>query len=297
MGFSKFLVGIMRPQFLILTPCCVLLGLAVVVWEGYTVNWLDLSIIMLGAISSHVCVNAFNEYFDFKSGLDFITQRTPFSGGSGTLVSTPNMEKEALAICWVSLAVTCVVGIYFCIVQGLGLLPLGLAGIVLVLAYTSFFNKNPFLCLVAPGLGFGTCMVLGTYFCLTGGYSISAFLASMIPFFLVSNLLLLNQFPDVDADKTVGRKHLSIIAGRKVSSLVYASFLLCTYLVIILSVVLGRMPLLSLLGILSIVLAVPAGIGAFRNSENTKKLMPAMGMNVMINLITPVLMSVGMFVG
>jgi 1,4-dihydroxy-2-naphthoate polyprenyltransferase len=297
MGFGKFLVGIMRPQFLILTPCCVLLGLAVAVWEGFTVNWLDFSLIMLGAIAAHICVNSFNEFFDYKSGLDFVTQRTPFSGGSGTLVSTPSMENEALAICWVSLAITCAVGVYFCIVRGWGLLPLGLAGIILVLAYTSFFNKNPFLCLVAPGLGFGTCMVLGTYFCLTGGYSVSAFLASMIPFFLVSNLLLLNQFPDVDADKTVGRKHLSIIAGRKVSSIVYTSFLFCTYLVIILSVLLGRMPSLSLLGIVSVVLAVPAGIGAFRNSEDTKKLMPAMGMNVVINLITPVLMSVGMFIG
>jgi 1,4-dihydroxy-2-naphthoate octaprenyltransferase len=37
----------------------------------------------------HGAVNAFNEYEDIKSGLDFKTQRTPFSGGSGTIVPVP----------------------------------------------------------------------------------------------------------------------------------------------------------------------------------------------------------------
>ena len=75
---------------------------------------------------------------------------------------------------------------------------LGLAGLLLVFGYTIWFTRDPYLCLIAPGLGFGPFMVMGTHFVLTGNYAWTAFIASLIPFFLVSNLLLLNQFPDVD---------------------------------------------------------------------------------------------------
>ncbi len=38
---------------------------------------------LLGAFLAHISVNTLNEYFDFKSGLDLETIKTPFSGGSG----------------------------------------------------------------------------------------------------------------------------------------------------------------------------------------------------------------------
>jgi 1,4-dihydroxy-2-naphthoate octaprenyltransferase len=36
-------------------------------------------------VGVHVAVNALNEASDYKTGIDFNTERTPFSGGSGTL--------------------------------------------------------------------------------------------------------------------------------------------------------------------------------------------------------------------
>ena len=56
-----------------------------------------------------------------------------------------------------------------------------------------------------------------------------AFVASLVPFFLVSNLLLLNQFPDVEADRFAGRKHFPILVGRTVSGYIYISFLIAAY--------------------------------------------------------------------
>ena len=97
---------------------------------------------------------------------------------------------------------------YFVFTVGILLLPLGLLGIALIVFYTQWITKRPIICLVAPGLAFGPLMVLGTHFVLTGSYSWTAFAASLVPGFLVSDLLLLNQFPDVEADKTVGRKYL-----------------------------------------------------------------------------------------
>ena len=51
----------------------------------------------MGALCCHVSVNAFNEYYDFRSGLDARTRRTPFSGGSGTLPGKPELAGQALA--------------------------------------------------------------------------------------------------------------------------------------------------------------------------------------------------------
>ena len=55
-----------------------------------------------GRRGAHLAVNMLNEYFDFKSGLDFKTQRTPFSGGSGTLPANPHLARQALTTAIVS---------------------------------------------------------------------------------------------------------------------------------------------------------------------------------------------------
>ena len=292
----KSLLGPMRVPFLILTPACVLLGLGTAVWSAGTVSPLHFVIALIGAVASHISVNAFNEYFDFKSGLDFKTQRTPFSGGSGTLPARPELANQALATAIVSAVVVCLAGIYFLAVWGLSLLPLGIAGLLVVVLYTPFIARNAFACLIAPGLGFGTLMVVGTHFALTGEYSPSALAASFVPFFLVSNLLFLNQFPDVDADRSVGRKNYPVVIGRKKSSLIYGAFLLLAFVSIVVGVVLGYLPRASLIGLAAVAIAVPAAVGAYRYADDIQRLAPAMGLNVVINIVTPVLVAVGLFV-
>jgi 1,4-dihydroxy-2-naphthoate polyprenyltransferase len=140
-------------------------------------------------------------------------------------------------------------------------------------------------------------MVLGTHFALTGTYSWIALLASLIPFFLVSDLLLLNQFPDVEADATIGRRHYPILIGRKASGTIYIAFLIATYAVILLGVAMGWLPLFSLLGLLTLLLAVPVIANVARNAENVPALIPSMGQNVLINLLTPTLLAIGLFIG
>jgi 1,4-dihydroxy-2-naphthoate octaprenyltransferase len=139
-------------------------------------------------------------------------------------------------------------------------------------------------------------MVMGTHFVLTGEYSWTAFIASLVPFFLVNDLLLLNQFPDVEADQSVGRRHFPIVIGRRASSLIYSAFLALTYLSIVLGVSLGHLPHTSLIGLMALVIAIPASVGAYRHAEDTNKLVPYMGLNVVINIVTPVLVAVGLFV-
>lgn len=297
MSELKHILGPMRVPFLILNPACVLLGIATAVWTSGKVSLLYSILALIGAIAAHISVNALNEYFDFRSGLDSRTRRTPFSGGSGTLQSIPQSAHSALATGLVALAITSLIGIYFLSLRGLALLPLGLLGLLIIVTYTPWLSKNPALCLIAPGLGFGTLMVMGTNFVLTGEYTWTAFVASLVPFFLVSNLLLLNQFPDVEADQTVGRRHLPIVAGRRTGSLVYAGFMLLTYMSILLGTWSGYLPKTSLLGLCTIPLAISATMGAFRYKEDIGKLIPSMGVNVFINITTPALVAIGLFLG
>ena len=291
----KYLAGPMRPPFLILTPACVLLGLGTAVWTSGRVNAFYFVLVLIGAVCAHISVNAFNEYFDFKSGLDFRTQRTPFSGGSGTLQEKPHLAGWALRTAIVAMVIIVLVGVYFFTVWGLSFLPLGLLGLVVVLLYTPWFTHNPFLSLISPGLGFGTLMVMGTHLALTGQYSWSAFIASLVPFFLVSDLLLLNQFPDVEADRSVGRKNLLIVFGWRTGSYVYGAFLLLAYASIVAGVWLGYLSNVSLIGLGTLVIAVPAFRTALRYGDNVGRLVPAMGLNVLINILTPVLVAIGLF--
>ena len=91
----KAIMGIIRAPFLLLAPACVSVGVASAYRETGTIHWIQVVMVLIGAVSAHACVNAFNEYFDFKSGLDAKTDKTPFSGGSGTLPAQPQLVKLA----------------------------------------------------------------------------------------------------------------------------------------------------------------------------------------------------------
>lgn len=294
---TKDLLGPMRLPFIVLAPACVVLGLGTAVWTTSRINPFYFTLVLIGAVCAHVSVNAFNELFDFKSGLDVRTERTPFSGGSGVLPANPSLARSALIIAVGSMVLTALIGLFFLFVRGIGLLPLGVLGLFVILAYTPWLVHRPLLCLFAPGLGFGPLMVMGTHFVLTGEYSWVSFWASLIPFFLVNDLLLLNQFPDVEADRGIGRRHLPIVLGRRSSSLVYGAFLLLTYLVILVSALLGGLPKASLIGLLTALIAAPVAVNAYRHADDVPKLIPFMGLNVILNLVTPVLVAVGLFIG
>jgi len=294
---SKAIFGPMRLPFLILTPACVLLGAATAAWSGNELNLFHLLLVLIGAVATHISVNALNEYDDFKSGLDFKTEPTPFSGGSKALPNNPDKAHIGLITGLIAFAIALLTGIYFIYVRGFWLLPIGVFGLIIVAVYTRWITKNPFLCLIAPGLGFGPLMVMGTDFVLTGSYSWTAFFASMVPFFMVSDLLLLNQFPDVTADKGVGRKHFPIIIGRKASVKIYGFFLACTYMTIVLGYISGTLPVETFLAFLSIFLAIPTVKGVAKHANDIPKLIPYMGKSVIIIIATPVLLAIGLFIG
>lgn len=289
------LLGTLRLPFLLLTPACVALGLACA-WRsaGGTLRWADAAGVLLGALAAHASVNVLNEWHDFRSGLDARTLRTPFSGGSGALPAQPAAAGAALALGLALLAVAGGIGLWLLARQGPALLPLGLAGLALVVAYTPWITRRPLLCLLAPGLGFGPLMVVGTQLALTGRHGAAVWAASLLPWCLVNGLLLLNQFPDVEADRSVGRRHLPMLLGRPRAARLFVAQLALAYALTVAAVVTGLLPAGALLALLTLPLAVSTARAVLRHADDIPALLPALGRNVALTLATPLLMAAGL---
>jgi 1,4-dihydroxy-2-naphthoate octaprenyltransferase len=283
-----------RPAFLLLTPCCLSVAVAFAIYESIEIDPVNLALIFLGALAAHISVNMLNEYYDYKIGLDLQTQRTAFSGGSGTLPTSPELAESVFFCGLLCLVFTALIGLYFLLAIGWGLLPVGLSGMLLVYFYSSQITRRPLLCLLAPGLGFGPFMILGAYYILNGHYSFAVLMTSFIMLFVASNLLLLNQFPDLEPDRAAGRLHLPILVGRKNAALIYVLFLVMAYVLLLLSVYLKLLPIYSLLGMFTLFLGIPAAIFVLRFYDNMARLMPALALNVALTLSLPVLISIGL---
>jgi 1,4-dihydroxy-2-naphthoate polyprenyltransferase len=286
-----------RPNFLTLTPVCVFLGVAAAATSTAHVSAGAALLVLLAALLAHLSVNLLNEYHDFRSGLDSLTHRTPFSGGSGSLPAHPEAAAAVGAAGVVTLLASVTIGLYFIALKGWELLPLGILGILLVGAYTPLITRRPLLCLLAPGLGFGPVMVAGSAFVLAGHYSWAAAAAALPPFFLVSELLLINQFPDVEADAQVGRRHLPITIGRRRSALLFSALVGCAYLAVIAGVVAGVLPRLALLALLTLPVGVLLMARVPQLAEDTSRLVPYLGANVAMIHAMLLLLAIGMLLG
>lgn len=286
-----------HPQFLLLTPACFVLGWALAVASGGGVEsgWVLLSFI--GALAAHVSVNGFNEYFDYRSGLDTRTQKTPFSGGSGVLQVRSDLAPWILALASVAFGVALMAGsILTWESQSILLFGGGILGLFLVVAYTPWLTRSPFFCLIAPGLGFGLLIVGGIAFVLSGEISPATWIGSFITFCVVNNLLLLNQYPDVEADMTVGRAHFPIAYGLRKSTLTYGLFAGTAFSLLIFAERAHLFPIWALLGCIPF-FSVPFIIsGLFKNERCVQKIVFLLGWNVFIAVGTPILIALGFWV-
>ena len=292
-GTLRTLLATARVPFLLLPPVCVGLGFAAASWSGHPVGTLRAALVLLGAICAHVSVNMLNEWADFRSGLDAITVRTPFSGGSGAQPADPQAVGKVLTGGIVALLVTAGIGLWLLATQGAALLPIGLAGLLLLATYTPWITHHPLACLLAPGLGFGPLMTGGAAAAVAGVLVPQAFVASLVPLALVSGLLLLNQFPDVEADRTVGRQHIPLLWGRPRAAGVLAALFAFAYAALMGGVLAGALTRGAMAGLLTAPLAWSVARDARRYADDLPRLVPAMGRNVALTLLTPLLMAAG----
>ncbi|HDQ04989.1 MAG TPA: prenyltransferase [Deltaproteobacteria bacterium] len=283
-----------RPQYLLLSVILAFLGTCMA-WYYQDVLHLGYALLAgFGLVLTHISVNTLNDYFDFKSGVDLRTDITPFSGGSGILKAGLLKPNQVLWTGIITLLLAAPVGIYFVIAQGWLLLPLLIVAALCVVLYTPVIlnHKWPEW---SAGLGLGMLPVLGMYFAQTGFYSWLAFFGSVPSFVLVHNLLLLNEFPDVEADSFAGRKTLPITMGKTKAAKFFTAMTVLLYLWIAGCVAAGVAPAWTLLAFLTLPFSVMAVRGSFQHDQRDK-LIAAMKNNVLVVLATQFLLAVGYLV-
>jgi 1,4-dihydroxy-2-naphthoate octaprenyltransferase len=279
-----------RPQFLLLSLVLVFLGTSMAMYDGYAhAGYAVLAAI--GLLLCHASSNVLNDYFDYTSGVDLKTNQTPFSGGSGILPAAMLTPRQVKWLGIITLLIAVPIGIYFVIVSSWLLLPLLLVGALCVVLYTPLITRWGWP-EWAPGVGLGALPVIGAYFVHIPEYTVPVVIASIPSGILVHNLLLLNEFPDVEADKTVGRKTLPITMGKRGAAIVYSSLTILVYLWIIGWVIAGVMPVYALIALLTLPFAVKAIRGSFKY-DDMSVLGPALASNVMVVLITQLLLGIG----
>lgn len=284
-------VGVTRANFLVLPVMLVAIGGAGA-WHDGMFSIARLILTLIGVMLAHVSVNLFNEYSDWRTGIDEHTPRTPFSGGSGTLQKGALMPVQVRAAAWGSLGGAFLIGLWLAWQAGWPVLALMAAGGIATVWYTDVLARY-MVGEVASGITLGSLVVLGAYFVQTGTFSTAMIWVSVPPGILTMLLLLLNEFPDAVADKAGGRRHLVIVLGHRAASWIYAGLMLGVYVTIGAGVALGVLPTALLVGCLTLPVAMAAAVLAVRFAGEPAKLVPAQGMNVVVVLLTDLLLAAG----
>jgi 1,4-dihydroxy-2-naphthoate polyprenyltransferase len=286
-----------RPQFLLLSVLLVLHASALAAWaRPGSFNLLYTILAVVGLSLIHGSVDALNDWHDYdKTGIDKATRQTPFSGGSGLVPTGKLTAREALMVGLGTLAVGCGIGLYLAWVAGWPLLVIGLLGALSVVLYTPVLNKVG-LGEIFAGLGLGTLPVIGTYFLLTGTIDTIAWVSSIPAFLLTYNLLLLNEFPDAEADIAGGRHHMVILLGKSRARWLYVAVEAGAYVAIVAGVVAGVLTPWALVALVAGIFAAKAIAGAIKDYDSFEALIPAQGANVVAVLATNALLAVGYLV-
>ncbi len=282
---------LIRAPFLVLPPMLAFMGTSIAWGHDGVFNISYALLAFVGMLLAHISVNVLNEYFDYRSGIDLETIKTPFSGGSGALPAGLLKPRQALWLGLACLIIIIPIGIYFVLDIGWGLLPLLLIAAACIVLYTPLILKMGWP-EWAPGIGFGALPILGFYFVQTGEYSTPAIVASIPIGILAHNLLLINELPDVEADKKAGRRNLPIVIGKSKASTVYSVLTVMVYLWIIGSIIAEVMPIYCLIALLTLPFAIKAIRGS-RQYNDMSKLVPALASNVLVFLVTMLLLGIG----
>ncbi|MGV8075509.1 MAG: prenyltransferase [Syntrophobacteraceae bacterium] len=285
-----------RPQFLFLSVVLTFLGNAIA-WYYGSFNFGYALLAGFGLVLTHGSVNAINDYFDYKSGIDLDVKKTPFSGGSGLIAEGKLPLKHALWVGIVTSLAALIIGVFFVIVSGWQLMPLLVVAALCMVLYTPVILKTLWP-EWSPGLGLGILPILGFYFVQTGKYDWVVLIASIPSGILVHNLLLLNEFPDVEADRRGGRKTTPVVFGMEAAGKFFRITTISVYIWIVgcvLATLITRsvvMPAYCLIVFLTLPLAIKAMQGS-KEYKDMSKLVPALGSNVMFILTTHLLLGVG----
>ena len=247
---------------------------------------------MVGLVLFQASLHLLDEYSDFRTGIDFHTSPTPFSGGSGMLTSGTLSAPAVYASGIVCLVTAICIGLIFVWLTDISLFPIIFVGAFAVYSYNDFLQRN-MLGEAIAGLGLGLLPVMGASFVQTGYYSTSALVAGISAGLLTFNLLLLCEFPDFAADARGGRRNLVIVFGKETAGRLYTILMGATYLWIVVSVVFQWIPRHCLVSLLTLAVAWKPMLWSWMHVHDEGAMVSVLGANLTTNLATQTLLGIG----
>lgn len=152
-----------------------------------------------------------------EDALASVYGRTRFSGGSGVLVAGLVPEKKVRTVVLASLAAATAVGLVLPLGYGTGPLtiPLGAVGVI-----CGYFYSTPPPRWVSRGIGevligfcYGWLPVAVSYYLMTGKITPEVTWTSLPVGLTIFNVILINEFPDFEADRAAGKRNLTVRLG------------------------------------------------------------------------------------
>ena len=286
-----------RPAFLIVTLVGALVGFAVAFASGVALSPAVATLAILLALIAHAAVNVLNDYYDAVNGTDAInTERVfPFTGGSRFIQNGVLTMQETARYGWALVGVVIVGGLVLTAWAGPGLVAIGLVGLLIGWAYSA-----PPLALNSRGLG-ELCVtagfalvVIGSDFVLRRAFAPEPIVAAISYGLLVANILYINQFPDRKADEAAGKHHWVVRLGAERAVYGYYAIAIAAHGWIVLAVLAGRLPAVTLVALGSAPLAFQAARILRRFAAQPSELAPALKLTIGTAVIHGVLLALAL---
>lgn len=215
-------------------------------------------LVMLGLILNHLALNMTDDYYDFRHLVDvFDTHGNPYSGGSGTLskgLISPDQMRNVFASFYI---IAIGIGIFLGILRGPFVLFLLAFGF-----FCAFFYTAPPIRFGYRGLGeiaqlfcFGPGIGLGAYYVQTQRFSWEAFWGTLPFGMMLFSMITINEIPDYLEDRRAGKLNLVARFGKETGVRLFILSLLSAYGAILIGILLGKIPVIGLISLLTIPIA------------------------------------------
>ncbi|WP_409289975.1 1,4-dihydroxy-2-naphthoate polyprenyltransferase [Peribacillus sp. SCS-37] len=281
-----------RPHTLTAGFVPVLVGTALALNAGAGFNKPVFICMMIATLFIQMATNMFNEYYDFKRGLD----NEQSIGIGGAIVREGISPQTVLNIALSLYGLSILLGVYICMESSWWIAAIGLVCMAVGYLYTGGpypIAYTPFGELFA-GLFMGVFIILISFYIQAGNVTIYPFLVSIPVALLVGAINLANNIRDLEGDKENGRKTLAILAGRRNAVIILGTMMAISYVWIIALVASGfTSPWLLIVG-LSIPRAIQATKG-FIGKTLPLQMMPAMKATAQTNTLFGFMLSIGLF--
>jgi 1,4-dihydroxy-2-naphthoate polyprenyltransferase len=300
LSFGSLALRTTRLPFLSATIVPVLLGIAIAARHG-SFDLLSAVLTVIGAAFVQLGLNVANDVFDTVQGADDANVTpTKFSGGSRVIQYGLVTFRQMATLATVFYAAALVIGLVLLAIRGsTELLVIGAVGFIVSIGYTAPPLKFVYRGLgeLAVAIGFGPLMLLGAYVVQTrGALTWEPVVASLPIALLVALILYVNEIPDRRGDARAGKRTLPVRLSKPTVIAIYRVAAGAAYLILVVGVAVGLLPVPALLALLTIPLAAQVSAGLAPNYDNPYGLMALMGVNIKVHLYAGVLLLVGYLV-